>query len=124
MIKSKLAWFNLDNYEPSKNYSASEWFVEINNRLWIEICLTRYKADERMYKDGLQLVEHIRKYGLLNSNFDGSYFETADKTFDYENQFITNLDTAEAFGFLYYSDKKQEFEDDTRKFEIQRLGSY
>jgi hypothetical protein len=117
--KNKLPWFDLNNYEPSRVYSANEWFVEIQNRLWIEACLTRYKSVGSMYKEGLQLMEHIRKYGLLNSNYNGSFFETVSKELDDENQFITNLDTAQAFGFLYYSDKKEEFNDDAKKFDTE-----
>lgn len=129
MSKEKLDWFNLDNYESSKNFSAKEWAVEIEERLLMEFFLSEDKKNSitsegiNNYKYGLDRYEHIKNFGLFNTGLSDENVIEFDRKIDDRNRYVTDLTTEDAFGFLYYSDRKNEYIDDISKWNACAIGS-
>jgi hypothetical protein len=143
MSKVKLDWFKLENYEPSKNFSAEEWAVEIELRLMMQFFsnfikgvsseeikkrfifksffasfnrLTSYEEKD-LYEYATVIKEHIRKFGLINNNLPQKNLLSIVEKSSRENQYVRNISTTEAFGFLYDSDRKDEYSHDMAIYE-------
>lgn len=129
MTKEKFVWFNLENYEPSKNFSAKEWALEVKQRLLMEYFISEENKNARTpkeqyeYKLGIEMCEHIKKFGLFNNNLLKSHVPELDKKIDDKSLFLKDLSVQEAYGFLYYSDKKDDFINDMSNWDQCAIGS-
>jgi hypothetical protein len=128
MSKVKLDWFKLENYEPSKSFSAKEWEREIIDRLLMVNYLSRFKTDvppeeQSFYEHCSEVKEHIKSFGLINTNQPQNKPSLIVEKSSSENKFVNNLSTIRGLGFLHYSDRQDEFINDMLMWESLPIGS-